>query len=160
VATPVRLVLAGAGVEAFTEERRRVPARHSVVCLPFLPDLRPLYELVDLALLPSRDEGLSQALLEAMALGKPIIASAVPGNAFAIHDGENGLLRPLNDPSSWAQAIDLLLTDGAAARRLGSAARVTARKRFALETTVARTAGLYREVLQGLPAGGFLVPSC
>src|SRR5438105_6294919 len=84
---PIRLVLAG--VEPTSRLGRlakKVPARHAVVCVPFRPQVRPLYDLLDLALLPSRSEGLSQALLEAMALGKPVIASAATGNLEVITD--------------------------------------------------------------------------
>ena len=74
VTVPTRLVLAG--VEPTGPLGRltaRVPARHAVVCVPFTPEVRAVYELLELVLLPSRSEGLSQALLEAMALGRPVM---------------------------------------------------------------------------------------
>jgi glycosyltransferase involved in cell wall biosynthesis len=149
VATPTRLVLAGVRSDGkLAQSAALVPARHAVVCLPFTSDVRPLYELLELVLLPSRIEGLSQALLEAMALGKPVIASAAAGNLDLIKDGVDGRLVSPLDPSAWAAAIEQLLGDPELARRLGEAGRATARERFSLERTVEQTVALYREVLQ------------
>jgi glycosyltransferase involved in cell wall biosynthesis len=154
VPTPVRLVLAGVGQdEALAEAMERVPPRHAVVALPFAPDVLPLYELLEVALLPSRMEGFSQALLEAMALGKPVIASAAAGNLDLVTDGADGILVAPTDPPAWAAAIERVLGDPALAARLGQAARRTARETYALERTVVRTAALYRDVLR-CPAPG------
>lgn len=148
VTTPVRLVLAGVGPESSLNDAvGRIPARHAVVQLPFTSDLRPLYDLLEVVLLPSRIEGLSQALLEAMALGKPVIASAAAGNLDLITDGVDGLLAKPLEPASWARALEELLARPDTATRLGATARITARERFALERTVNATAELYRDLL-------------
>jgi glycosyltransferase involved in cell wall biosynthesis len=153
VRTPVRLVLAGVDPGGpIGRAARRVAAPHAVVCLPFATDVRPLYELLEVAMLPSRTEGLSQSLLEAMALGKPVIASAAAGNLDLVRHEVDGLLLPPRDPGAWAAAIDRLLADPALAARLGAAAARTARETFALERTIERTAALYRE-LTGIAAG-------
>jgi glycosyltransferase involved in cell wall biosynthesis len=151
VTVPVRLVLAG--VDPTSDLGRlaaRAPERHAVVCLPFTPDVRPLYELLELVLLPSRMEGLSQGLLEAMALAKPVIASAATGNLELVRDGHDGRLVPPQDPIAWAAAIESLLADGATANRLGQEARVTARDKFSMAQTVERTCALYKSILDGL----------
>lgn len=149
VGTPVRLVLAGVGPDSrIGVLTAAVPERHAVVCLPFTPEVRPLYELLELVLLPSRSEGLSQGLLEAMALGKPVIASAATGNLDLVTDRVDGRLVPPHHTEGWAVAIEELLTDSALASRLGAAARHTARETFALQHTVDRTARLYESVLQ------------
>jgi glycosyltransferase involved in cell wall biosynthesis len=109
--------------------------------------VRPLYELLDLALLPSRSEGLSQSLLEAMALGKPVVASAAAGNLDLVTSGTDGLLVPPLDGAAWAAAIDDVLGDAELAARLGAGARRTARDAFALERTVRRTLSLYQAIL-------------
>ncbi len=144
VTTPVRLVLAG--VDPFSRTGRaigRVPSRHPVICIPFTSDVRPLYDLLDVVLLPSRIEGLSQSLLEAMALGKPVIASSAGGNTDLVASEVSGLLvRPL-DTGAWAAAIERVLEDSTFALRLGAAARRTARETFSLERTVERTRWLY-----------------
>jgi glycosyltransferase involved in cell wall biosynthesis len=146
VATPIRLVLAGLDGDALTGTLPPIPERHAVVRLPFRPDIRPLYELVELALHPSRWDALPQAVLEAMALGKPIVASRATGNAVIIRDGMEGLLVEPMDPRAWAGAIDRLLLDPALAARLASAARIRARGDFPLTRTIDATLALYREV--------------
>ncbi|HSE69055.1 MAG TPA: glycosyltransferase family 4 protein, partial [Gemmatimonadales bacterium] len=147
VTTPVRLVMAGAGENAFSHLIAKVPDRHAVLSFNFERDIRPLYELAELVLLPTWDEGLSQALLEALALGCPVIASAVPGNAYVLKDGVNGRLLPLDAPDQWAKAIDQLLGDQALRERLGAAGRRTAREDFSLDRTVAGTIAVYCDVL-------------
>ena len=147
VRTPVRLVLAGVDPAGPLGGLARAAAPpHAVVCLPFDRAVRPLYELLELVLLPSRIEGLSQALLEAMALGRPVLASAAAGNVDLIDDGVNGLLVPPLDPAAWAGAIERLLGDSVLAARLGAAARRSARVTFSLERTVERTLALYQRL--------------
>lgn len=148
VRVPVRLVLAGVDPSSrLAGMAARVGPSHTVVCLPFTPDIRPLYELLELVLLPSRSEGLSQSLLEAMALGKPVIASDSTGNRDLITEGTDGRLVTAGAPRAWAAAIEQLLADRDQARRLGAAAESTARVRFSLERTIERTAELYRSLL-------------
>ncbi len=150
LSTPVRLVLAGVGSDPKLDRMAgRVPPRHAVVMLPFCPSVRPLYDLLELVLLPSRIEGLSQALLEAMALGKPVIASAAAGNRDLITDDVDGCLVEPLDPEAWCRTIEKLLARPATATRLGEAARLTARQTFSLERTVRHTADLYRAMLGG-----------
>jgi L-malate glycosyltransferase len=148
VATPVRLVLAGVDPGSrLAHLAADVAEPHTVVCLPFTPDIRPLYELLEVVLLPSRSEGLSQGLLEAMALGKPVLASAAPGNVDLITEGVDGLLLPPREPTAWAVAIEEILSNSALAMRLGMAARHTARVTFALSRTVDRTLRLYESLV-------------
>ena len=148
VSTPVRLVMVGLIPDTrLSRLLVRLPARHAVAMLPFTTELRPLYELLNLVLLPSRMEGLSQSLLEAMALGKPVVASAAGGNLDLIRDGVNGRLVPPRDRGAWARVIEELLSSPAGAERLGEAARHTAREEYTLERTVERTVRLYCSVL-------------
>jgi glycosyltransferase involved in cell wall biosynthesis len=149
VRTPVRLVLAGVDANGpLAALAAAVPARHAVVCLPFTTEVRPLYELLELVLLPSRSEGLSQGLLEAMALGKPVIASASTGNLDLITDRVDGRLVPPLESTAWAAAINELLDDHSLASRLATAARHTARVTFSLEHTIQRTTRLYELLLK------------
>ena len=154
VRTPVRLVLAGvAPDDPIADRARAVGAPHAVVCLPYTRDVRPLYQLLEIVLLPSRMEGFSQALLEAMALGKPVVASEAGGNPELVAHELDGLLVPPLDPVVWAGAVERLLGDAPLAARLGAAARRTARERFSLDRTVARTVELYRMLAPGAPHG-------
>jgi glycosyltransferase involved in cell wall biosynthesis len=148
VGTPVRLVLAGVDPSSPIGERARAVAPpHAVVCVPFAAEIAPLYRLLEAALLPSRMEGFSQSLLEAMALGKPVIASAAGGNPELVTDGVDGLLVSPLEPSSWAAALERVLLDAPLGARLGEAARRTSRERFSLERTVSRTLELYRSLV-------------
>jgi glycosyltransferase involved in cell wall biosynthesis len=147
VSTPVRLVLAGMGGALPAQIVNRVPRRHAIVSLPFIPEIRPLYELLELVLLPSRMEGLSQSLLEAMALAKPVIVSAATSNLEVVRDRINGRLAQPLDPLAWAVVIDEVLNDPREAERMGAAARLTAREEFSLARTIQRTAALYRSLL-------------
>ena len=149
VRTPVRLVMAGvAADEKLRKLAKGVPGRHAVGFVPFTADVRPLYDLAELVLLPSRSEGLSQSLLEAMALGLPVVASDASGNRDLITDGGDGRLVAPSDSAAWAAAIDELLGSPETAAKLGTAARRTARESFSLEHTVRRTAELYADVLR------------
>ena len=98
---------------------------------------------LDVAVLPSRAEGMSNALLEYMAAGRPIVATSVGGNAELIEDGVQGLLVPPEDPEALARAIGQLITDRALACRLGAAARRRARERFSREAMVRRFENFY-----------------
>jgi glycosyltransferase involved in cell wall biosynthesis len=100
----------------------------------------------DIFVLPSHEEGFSNALLEAMAANLAAIATAVGGNLDAIVDGESGILVRPRDPSALAAALKLLARDPALRRRLGEAARTRVEKRFSLETCVARYEKLYRAI--------------
>jgi len=148
LAVPVRLVLVGVEPDARLDRlARHVPPRHAVVMLPFTPAVRPLYDVLELVLLPSRIEGFSQSLLEAMALGKPVIASAAAGNQDLITNNVDGRLVEALDADAWCRTIEELLANRPTATRLGEAARHTARETYSLERTVQQTAELYRATL-------------
>src|SRR5437764_857754 len=100
---------------------RALPARHRVVFVPLGERALAFYHLATLAALPSRMEGLSQSLLEAMALGLPVVASDAGGNPDLVRSGETGLLVPPLDSAAWAEALERLLGDGGQARRLARA---------------------------------------
>src|SRR6185369_13422025 len=78
---------------------------------------------VDVAVLPSRAEGMSNAVLEYMAAGRAIVATTVGANPRLIEDGVHGLLVPPNDPTALAKAVHDLLDDADRACRLANTAR-------------------------------------
>jgi glycosyltransferase involved in cell wall biosynthesis len=86
-------------------------------------DVEVILRTADIVLLASHQEGFSNALLEAMAQGLPVIATAVGGNCDAIEDGSSGRLVPAQDPARLGEAILELSHDGGLRRRLGGAAR-------------------------------------
>ncbi len=101
---------------------------------------------LDVAVLPSRAEGMSNALLEYMAAGRPVVATAVGGNTELVSDGVHALLVPPDDAAALAGAIDRLLTDRALAGRLGAAARRRARERYGREAMVRRFEDFYESL--------------
>lgn len=131
------------------EAQAAVPARHRIVFVPFTEPPRALafYRCATIAALPSRIEGLSQALLEAMALGIPVIASAAGGNAELVHPGETGLLVPPLDPAAWTRALDRMLGDDAFRARVARAGQTLARGEFTMARTADRTEVVYREAI-------------
>jgi glycosyltransferase involved in cell wall biosynthesis len=80
----------------------------------------------DAFVLPSLQEGMPLALLEAMAAGLPVIATSVGDVPQAVHDGNTGLLVPPADPDALATALNRIITDAALRQRLGPAARTRA----------------------------------
>ena len=89
---PLTLALVGVAPDRELAALAAAAPQHEVRCIPFRPDVLPFYRLFDAVVLPSRAEGLSQALLEAMALGLPVVASRAGGNVDLISHGEDGLL--------------------------------------------------------------------
>ena len=149
---PVAVALVGVGPpppldRVLAAAQAAVPPRHRVVLVPFTDRPLAFYRLATAAALPSRIEGLSQGLLEAMALGLPVIASEAGGNPDLVTSGETGLLVPPLDPAAWARALDRVLGDGAARDRIARAGRDLVRREFTLERTAERTEAVYREAV-------------
>jgi glycosyltransferase involved in cell wall biosynthesis len=144
------VVLACVGVEpdpALTALAAALPERHRAVFVPFVPNPLAFYHLAAAAALPSRIEGLSQSLLEAIALGLPVAASRAGGNPDLITDGETGLLVDPLEPRAWTLALERLLGDDALARRLGEAGRRLVRSEFTVARTAERTEAVYRDAM-------------
>jgi glycosyltransferase involved in cell wall biosynthesis len=100
----------------------------------------------DALVLPSRAEGMSNALLEAMAAGVPGIVSAIPGNTSVVTDGLDGFVFELGDTVGLATLLARLAADRPALARAGAEARGTIKSRFSLEAIAAR----YRAEYDGL----------
>ena len=86
-------------------------------------DLPEIYRDADLFVLPSREEGMANVLMEAMCAGLPSVATRIAGSAEAVKDGETGLLVPKEDAASLTRALETLIRDPAARERYGRAAR-------------------------------------
>lgn len=110
-------------------------------------DVPAILASVNVAVMPSLNEALSNALLESMAAGAPLVATRVGGTPEAVVDGETGLLVPPGDVEALAAAIGGLLDHPALAERLGRAARQLIADRFSIERMTASTERLYRTLL-------------
>ena len=112
------------------------------------PDVPDLLNAMDIFVLPSYSEGMSLALLEAMAAGLPVIATAVGGTPEVVTDGENGLLIPPRDAEALAGALERLLADPALAQHLGANARAHVREHFSLDRLGREINRIYGELVK------------
>lgn len=103
----------------------------------------------DIFVLPSRAEGLSNALLEAMAAGLPCVVTNIVANAEVIQDDYNGLLTPEEDEEAMAQSLLYLIDDETLRARLGKQARQTVVERYSLDAVADRYVELYQDLLSG-----------
>jgi glycosyltransferase involved in cell wall biosynthesis len=115
--------------------------------LGFRSDVADVLRAADLVVLPSLDEGLPLAILEAMACAKPVVATPVGGVPEAVVDEVTGLLVPPNDPQRLASAVLCVLNDRHVALRMGNAALARVQAQFSVPRLVTAVEALYTEVL-------------
>lgn len=111
-----------------------------------------LLSLSDVFVLPSRTEGLSNALLEGMLFGLPCVATSVGGNPEVVIDNQTGYLVPPDDPGAMADRILKLAQDPELRQRLGRASRARIEQDFTVAEMTSRVAGAYRRALGQEPA--------
>ncbi len=110
-------------------------------------DLRAHLAAADIFVLPSRSEGFSNAIVEAMAASLPVVATAVGGNAEALQDGVSGLIVPPEDPEALAAAILSLIEDPARRARMGAAGRRIVEEKFTTHAMLSKITVKYAELL-------------
>ena len=142
------LLLVGKGTE---EERlRNLAAELGVGPRVVFPgarmDVPRVLAAMDLFVLSSHSEGMSNAIIEAMAAGLPVVASDVGGNAECVKDGETGFIVPPRSPEMMAARLSELLADGGLLERTGQAGRMRAESLFDVRSMVKQTADLYRSL--------------
>ncbi len=120
--------------------------RATVHLLGARDDVPALMREWDLFVLPSRTEGISNTILEAMASGLPVLATAVGGNPELVVEDETGRLVPRDDPEAMAHALDDLLSDPSRMARMGQAGRARVEERFSIEAMVAKYLALYDQL--------------
>jgi glycosyltransferase involved in cell wall biosynthesis len=130
------------------EEVKQRGLEKQVRFLGFREDVSALLSLMDIFVLPSLSEGLSIALLEAMAAGKPVIATDVGGNPEVVVDGETGFLVPPRNADALAAKLLLLLADKHQTRRLGENGRRRVQQYFSFQAMVNKYQDLYENCLQ------------
>ena len=145
-ATNARLTIAGDGWEreALTKKAQEAGLADSIEFLGEVSDVPAILAKTDIYVQPSLQEGLPNAVLEAMAMGLPIVATRVSGNEDVVVHGENGVLVPASDPDALAAALRRLVDDPALAARMGRRSREMAEERFGLQAVMRRLEQAYR----------------
>jgi L-malate glycosyltransferase len=146
-----RFVFAGEGDSrpAFEGQVTKAGLQASVAFLGRRSDIPDVLASCDIAVLPSRAEGLPNAVLEYMAAGLPTVASRVGGNAELVEDGVTGLLVPPEDSQALSGAFLRLLRDPALAREIAANGQRLAVENFSFERLIREVDQLYTELLQG-----------
>ena len=144
------LAIVGDGPERVTLEAlaSRLGVADRVYWLGHRRDVPRLLPAFDLFVQPSLHEGLPNAVLEALAAGLPVVATAVGGTPEVVVDGVTGLLIPPHEPGALAEAMAALLRDPDLRRTMGRAGRKHVKRHFAIAETVRRTEALYEALLQ------------
>ncbi|HEY3099887.1 MAG TPA: glycosyltransferase family 4 protein [Methylomirabilota bacterium] len=148
-----RLLLVGDGSLRAALERRAqdLGVTGSVLFAGFRSDVPRVLDALDVLALPSLYEGMPLTAIEASAMAKPVVATAVDGTPEVVRDGRTGRLVPPRDVVALSRALRSVLRDPAAAKRLGSAGRDLVFNRFDLTRQVDATARVYRETASVLP---------
>jgi glycosyltransferase involved in cell wall biosynthesis len=110
-------------------------------------DVPALLASADIGILCSHEEGFSNAILEGMAAGLPMVVTDVGGNAEAVVNQETGFVVPAHDPAALGAAILALASDAELRKRMGQAARRRVETHFSLEQCVERYDALYRDLI-------------
>jgi glycosyltransferase involved in cell wall biosynthesis len=120
--------------------------QYNVTFSPHILNRRELYRIFDIVVVPTLRGGMGSTTLEAMAMGKPVIASAVGEVLHIVQDGKTGLLVPEGDADAIADQICTLIARPELCRTLGSQARAYVVESFALAPMVKATRDLYEHV--------------
>ncbi len=143
---PVRFAIVGNG-PLWNEVAVRVaaaPLREHTILMPFEGRVEPYLRSLDAFVLPSLWEGLPLAILEAMAMGLPVVATAVNGTPEAVEDGVTGYLVPPKDPKALADRLMAIASDEARRCEMGEAGRRVAASRFGVDRMVDELISVYR----------------
>ncbi|MDO8588228.1 MAG: glycosyltransferase family 4 protein [Armatimonadota bacterium] len=144
------IVVAGDGpeMESLRELDRRLNGSDGVVFLGHRDDIPELLAVADAVAVPSVQEGQGLVALEAMAAGKPVVATAVGGLVETIRDGVTGLLAAPEDPGALAEGLARVLSDPELARSLGDAGIRFVRKEMTVEKMIAATEDVYLQCIE------------
>jgi glycosyltransferase involved in cell wall biosynthesis len=142
-----RVVLVGDGPdrEALEERARTLGVGDRLLVTGATPDITIALAAADVLAAPSRNEGMGRALVEAMALGLPVVGAEVGGIPVVVADGETGRLVPTGDPAALAQALIELGRDEALRAKWGAAAAVRA-EAFSTDVAHAAMRAIYDEL--------------
>lgn len=155
---PVHLVIVGDGElrDALEMQAKEMQIAPRVHFLGMRSDLPEIYTGLDLYVHTAIFEGMPNAVMEAMASGLPVVATAADGTRELIRDGETGWLVPVGDAGAMADAIDQALGDPGRRAQLGAAAAAFMKTQFSVEKMVDSFARLYETQLTGVKNGSDL----
>jgi L-malate glycosyltransferase len=145
-----RLLIVGGGssLAGLEDLARKLDLGTECTFEPATKDVPARLRSIDIFVLPSISEALSNALMEAMACGCCAVASEAGGNPELVRNRENGLLFPPGDSEALAACLEVLLGDPALRARLAAAGAERMRKEFSIESAVARMEEIYNAVLE------------
>ncbi|MDI6854150.1 MAG: glycosyltransferase family 4 protein [Deltaproteobacteria bacterium] len=146
-----RLLIAGHDPEGYgrtlKDVIRQLGLREQVALAGFQRDVPGFLKSIDVFAFASLSEGFGQVLIEAMAAGRPVVATRIPPLTEIVRDGETGLLADMNDPHAFAQGIIRLLRNPEKAEQLGKAGMRRVQRFFSAERMSRETFRLYKRVL-------------
>ena len=145
-----RFVLVGQDRGTMPEVRKRISElklEDVITCVPGTATPEDVFAAIDVYVCPSETEGFSNVLLEAMASGKPLIATDVGGNTELVRDGSNGFIVPVRSPGSIADAAARFLNDAALVAAAGARSRARVEQDFSVARMVERYHQLYSDLL-------------
>ena len=145
-----RFIIAGAGElrESLERQIRQQHLEKHVIMAGFRPDVLSVHKAFDIFVMSSVTEGLGTSLLDAMACGKPIVATRTGGIPEVVVDGKTGFLVPPRDPAAMARALVRLLKDPALRDAMGRAGRALFEQRFTADVMVQGTLEVYKRLLR------------
>ncbi len=134
----VILLIAGSGSEKLYLKRKiqELNLADKVYFLGFIKDISPYLKASDVVALASRFEGMPNVLLEAMALEKAVVATAVDGTMELVEDGKSGLLVSSENSNAFARALEILLENGNINREYGKNALIQIQENFSMDKMI------------------------
>lgn len=127
---------------------RELGLEHCVHMVGFRQDIPALLSVLDVVVIPSFEEGIPQSLTQALAMERPVVASAVGGIPEVVEDNVTGLLVPPRNPAMLAEKISFILNNPSTGARMGKAGRQVIQERYSLESMLTRTENVYRSLFQ------------
>ena len=142
-----KFLIVGKGREKLAGRLKELNIEEHVIAPGYREDVPEILSVVDVFVLPSLREGLGTAILEAMAMGKPVISTRVGGIPEAVQHGINGLLVPPADAPALAAAIRELLAEKEKRLAMGQQSRKIAEERFSRASMISEMESIFRQVL-------------
>ena len=148
MARPTKLYILGTGPQLPLLQKlvQQYQLESTVALLPPVDDILPFLSGADIFVMPSRSEGLSNSILEAMACGLPVIATRVAGNTDLIEDGVNGVLIEPGNVNHLTNVLTQLITDNEKAAALGLRARQMVCEKYDLQNIAKEYVNLYSRI--------------